>query len=137
MTKLIIRGVGVDDGGLVVITITGVPNNLERIDEFHIDAAVVNGIIRSTVNGRDIEDGLAPIEILASIISEKMGINDRELPWPDPFPDWLDSEGLEGELLQASREETIEIYELTPLVVLLAKLAMFGGEEPHAVTLDY
>lgn len=117
-----------DENGLIVKLITenigGTTNT--RVDEYHIDAAIIDGICAVTVNGRDIEDGIAPLEIIASIIEAKMKIVDRDLPWPDQFPDWLTN--WSGE----SDQEFRDMYSLTPLVVLLGTLTCFGGDQDTA-----
>lgn len=87
-----------------------------------IDAATIDGIVKATVNGRDIEDGIAPIEILASIAEAKLQVQDRELTMPD-LPPWI------AEPRDAGWTTIIQDLGITPLVAALARLAAFGGED--------
>jgi hypothetical protein len=84
-----------------------------------IDRYVIEGIVRVTVQGRDVEDGLAPLDIIAAIIEAKLGIESTAWPKVD-WPDWLGGED--------ARTDMIREFGITPMVLALASLEMFGGE---------
>lgn len=104
--------------------------------EWRIPGLMIQAICNELCQGRDIEDGLAPIYVLASFINtavEKEGWTPPIKPWafPEP-PEWLDFADWYGvEDVDAMRES----YDVTPVVMALASLTMLGGDKSE-VTLE-
>jgi hypothetical protein len=101
------------DGGLLITT---------TVNATIIPAQTIAGICRTLVNGRDIEDGLAPVEVVAAIIEEHIGEGEYKLDGPTDDDNWLVFTTDDGEPIY----EAMGI-EPTGLEIALSHLVMFGG----------
>lgn len=98
------------DGGIVATTGT---------KAYTIDNLVIGGICRELVQGRDMEDGLAPIFVVAAIIEEALGVNQREFEMPTiPEENWLHV---------LVENDQLGEYGVDPLAAALGQLGIFGG----------
>jgi len=89
-----------------------------------IESEVIDGICEVTVTGRDMEDGLAPLQVISAIIDRYLG-GKAEYEMPDP-PDWLNVTDWDEATTQ---EEFNNDYGIDPMDMALANLIMFGGEK--------
>lgn len=98
------------DGGIVATTET---------KAYTIDNLVIGGICRELVQGRDIEDGLAPIFVVGAIIEEALNINERSFAMPTiPDENWLHV---------LVENDQLDEYGVDPVTAALAQLSIFGG----------
>jgi hypothetical protein len=81
----------------------------------------IEAICEVTVNGRDIEDGLAPIQIVAAIIEKRLDLATEYVPMPRELPPWLQTPGDEWYF-------AVEL-KISGMEAGLAHLVMFGGEK--------
>lgn len=122
---------------------------------YFVDGHVIGGICSELVQGRDLEDGLAPLYPIASIIEHALGLNgswvpdDRRDPVEfekPPYPGWLggdwkdekmqaidDGRGWRAEATPEQEAEWDAEFDLRPMVVAVASLEMFGGEDKEVV----
>lgn len=109
-------------GGLLV--------QLDSADAFIIDTPTVLGICRALVNGRDIEDALAPVQVVESIIGEKLEA--------DTWEHGLDGTFLYPRIPEDSWLSDVDFptFVITPIQAALGLLDFFGGGETTTVALE-
>ena len=104
------------------------PNNAFIPDQ------VIVGICTVTVQGRDLEDALAPIYIVEEIIHAYVGQHDWQMP---TWPDWLGGPDVtEPSWTDEQRKSFIKEFAITPIVVALASTDYLGGGDTDRVTLE-
>lgn len=123
----------------LIVTAPGLPTT-------HVPGWVIDGVCDAVIHGRDAEDGFAPLYVIASIIEHATGTAgyafqmppiERWGEWMRPWEDTGEpvSEGavaLATDLDSPTVQAHIRDYDITPMVVALGRLAMFGGEDYHA-----
>jgi len=88
--------------------------------EYRIDEHVIFGINDVTGGGRDMEDGLAPLEYLSAIVARAMDVSPDEFPMPEiPEDNWLRT---------LVENDQLDLYAVDPIMAALGLLTMFGGE---------
>jgi hypothetical protein len=98
-----------------------------------IPEEVITGICAVLVNGRDIEDALAPIYVVEEIIQAYVGQHDWQTP---PLPEWIGPNEDDPSWTGEERKKFMDEFQLTPIVLALATLDYLGGGYTTEVTLQ-